>query len=158
MQLVEQGFHTYLETTIKKDQVVACRKLCAKIYGFNVLPTLIKLKKYREHFTEFVASLRLSKNFRDRQMYVTIAKASFKAENEVFKKHFAKNIGNDMCGEKVKVVQIALAKLVMKVPLSYSRSSDKIRDHLLSNTSADVKQFLVKNNQLKFICTEKLTV
>jgi hypothetical protein len=72
-------------------------------------------------------------------MYVTIAKASFKAENEVFKKHFAKNIGNDMCGEKVKVVQIALAKLVMKVPLSYSRSSDKIRDHLLSNTSADVK-------------------
>lgn len=37
-------------------------------------------------------------------MYITIAKSAFKAENEVFKKHFAKNIGNDMCGEKVKVV------------------------------------------------------
>ena len=28
-------------------------------------------------------------------MYIAIAKSAFKAENEVFKKHFAKNIGNE---------------------------------------------------------------
>lgn len=37
-------------------------------------------------------------------MYIKIAKASFKADNEIFKKHFAKSIGLDMCNEKVKVV------------------------------------------------------
>ena len=69
-----------------------------------MVPAVIKLKKYREHFTDFCTELRTSKNFRDRQMFVTIAKAAFKADNEIFKKHFAKSIGQDMCEEKVKVV------------------------------------------------------
>jgi len=72
-------------------------------------------------------------------MYITIAKHSFKVDNEIFKKHFAKSIGNDMCGEKVKVVQICLAKLTMKIPVGYSRSSDKVRDHLLKEGKPDVK-------------------
>lgn len=52
-QLVDQGFHTYLEQTILTDQVVASRKSIANVYGFHVLPALIKQKKYREHFTDF---------------------------------------------------------------------------------------------------------
>ena len=63
-----------------------------------------------------------------------------------------------MCEEKVKVVQIALAKLIIKIPLGYSRSSDKIREHLLQNTSTDVKQFLDPNNQLKYINPDKFTL
>jgi hypothetical protein len=37
-------------------------------------------------------------------MYIKIARASYKADNEIFKKHFAKAIGNDLISEKVKVV------------------------------------------------------
>jgi hypothetical protein len=37
-------------------------------------------------------------------MYIKIARSTFKAENEIFKKHFAKSIGFDMVNEKVKVV------------------------------------------------------
>lgn len=59
--------------------------------------------------------LRASRNFRDRQMYIYIAKASYKVDPEIFKKHFAKAIGQDLISEKVKVVQIALAKLTAKV-------------------------------------------
>lgn len=116
-----------------------------------MLTPLIKLKKHREHFTDFVNSLRMSKYFRDRQMYITIAKNAFKAENEVFKKHFAKSIGADMLDEKVKVVQISIAKMVFKIPQGYSRSVDKVREHLQATTTSDVKQFLDKDNQLKFI-------
>jgi len=63
-------------------------------------------------------------------MYVIIAAASFKADNEIFKKHFAKSMGNEMIEEKVNVVKIALAKLVGKVPRGYSKSADKLYDHL----------------------------
>ena len=48
--------------------------------------------------------LRTSRNFRDRQMYIYVAKASYKADPEIFKKHFAKAIGQDLISEKVKVV------------------------------------------------------
>jgi hypothetical protein len=51
-----------------------------------------------------VDELRTSKNFRGRQVYLKISKATLKADKEVFKKYFAKSIGNDMCNEKVKVV------------------------------------------------------
>lgn len=37
-------------------------------------------------------------------MYLQIGKAVFKTDNEIFKKHFAKAMGNDMLDEKVKVV------------------------------------------------------
>ena len=64
-------------------------------------------------------------------MYLHIAKASYRGEQEVFKKHFAKAIGIDMIDEKVKVVQITMAKLVMKITPGYSRSVDKVKEHLL---------------------------
>jgi len=60
-------------------------------------------------------------------LYLIIAKSTFNTDNEIFKKHFAKAIGNDLIDEKVKVVQILLAKICMKVPESYSKSIDKVR-------------------------------
>lgn len=60
-----------------------------------------------------------------------------------------------MCNEKVKVVLVQLAKLMVKVTPGYSRSCDKVRDLLMQNASNDVKQFLIKQNQAKFIDTTK---
>ena len=68
-------------------------------------------------------------------MYVIIAKACFKADKEIFKKHFAKNMGNDMLEEKVCIVKIMMAKLVAKVPRGYSKSIEKIFEHLANDTS-----------------------
>ena len=59
-------------------------------------------------------------------------------------------MGIDCINEKVKVVQICIAKLINKVPEGYSRSADKLRDWLLE-TPPEVKQFLMKDNPLKFI-------
>ena len=46
--------------------------------GSQVIVPLIKIKSYRKTLTDFIDMLRLSKNFRDRQMYLIIAKASLK--------------------------------------------------------------------------------
>jgi hypothetical protein len=80
--------------------------------------------------TEFIDDLRLSKTFRDRQMYVVIARATYKQDPEVFKKHFAKSMGNDMCEEKVKLVRMVLAKCISKVTRGYSKSADKLFEAL----------------------------
>jgi hypothetical protein len=56
-----------------------------------------------------------------------------------------------MCSEKVKVVQVMLAKLMMLVAPGYSRSCDKVRESLMQNASPDVKQFLMKVNAAQFI-------
>ena len=88
---------------------------------------LIKGKKLRKPLTTFVDNLRLSKNFRDRQLYLLIALATFRSDQEIFKKHFAKSIGTEMLAERVKVVRIMLAKLCNEVPHSYSKSIDKVR-------------------------------
>jgi len=45
---------------------------------------------------------------------------------------------------------------MMKVAPGYSRSCDKVRDHLMQNASADVKQFLVKMNPARYIDPLKL--
>jgi hypothetical protein len=37
-------------------------------------------------------------------MYIVIAEAAFKTDKEIYKKHFAKAIGNEMKDEKVAVV------------------------------------------------------
>ena len=66
-------------------------------------------------------------------MYVVIAKAAYKADNEIFKKHFAKSMGNDMCEEKVALVQMMLAKLVAIVPRGYSKSADKVHESLVKH-------------------------
>ena len=56
-----------------------------------------------------------------------------------------------MYSERIKVVLVQLAKLMMKVSPGYSRSCDKIRDFLMQNSTADVKQFLLKLNPAKYI-------
>ena len=63
-------------------------------------------------------------------MYIIIAKATLKQDKEIFKKHFAKSMGNDMIEEQVNAVKIMMAKLVSKVPRGYSKSTDKIFDML----------------------------
>jgi len=47
-----------------------------------------------------------------------------------------------MLEEKVKVVQIMLAKICKLVEVGYSKSIDKVRSHYLDNASPDVLQFL----------------
>jgi hypothetical protein len=88
--------------------------------------------------TDFIDALRQSKNFRDRQMYLRIGSSAYKKDNDIFKKHFAKSMGNEMLEEKVKVVQISLAKLIFEMPVGFSRSVDKVREYIEKNTSADV--------------------
>ena len=83
----------------------------AKVLGAKIVAPLIKGKKYRGLLTEYTDKLRTSKNFRDRQVYLTIASSCYSIENEIFKKHFAKNIAADFEHEKCKCVKIILAKL-----------------------------------------------
>jgi hypothetical protein len=54
--------------------------------------------------TNFTDELRLSKNFRERQLYIEIALSTYQTDNEIFKKHFAKNIATDLENEKCKCV------------------------------------------------------
>ena len=44
-------------------------------------------------------------------MYLYVAMGAFKGEDEIFKKFFAKAIGNEMLEEKVTVVKVMIAKL-----------------------------------------------
>ena len=59
-------------------------------------------------------------------MYLYVAIAAFKAEDEIFKKFFAKAIGNDMIEEKVPMVKMLIIKLASQIPRGYSKSTDKI--------------------------------
>ena len=117
VDLVDAGFHLGVERLIRQECRIAVRKALAHLYGRHILAPLIKNKKYRESFTHFCTELRTSRNFRDRQNYVQIAGGAFAHDPQIFKKHFAKSIGQDMLAERVEVVQIALAKLVQLVPL-----------------------------------------
>ena len=114
--------------------------------GSKVVAKLIRQKKYRKDLTDYVDSLRQSTNFRDRQMYITIAKAAFETDEEIYKKHFAKAIGNEMCEERVTVVKMHIAKLAEKVPTGYSKSTDKIADHLKAQNNTEVNQFFSQDN------------
>ena len=115
----------------------------AKVLGGQVIALLIKDKRYRKPLTDFVDELRVSPNFRDRQMYLVTAAAALKADKEVFKKHFAKAIGNEMCQEKVTIVKIRMAKLVSKVERGYSKSADKAYEWLkATDKTGEVTQYL----------------
>ena len=92
-ELVEAGFHQYLYESIKSEQVseniIKLNNLCvlnqmvgsrfelSRALGGKVVAKLIRQKKYRKDLTDYVDSLRQSTNFRDRQMYITIAQAAF---------------------------------------------------------------------------------
>lgn len=89
--------------------------------------------------TDFIDDLRMSKTFRDRQMYVIIATSTFEADQETYKKHFAKAMVSDMAEEKVQMVRILIAKLVGLVPRGFSKSADKLYE---------VMKFQCKNGEL----------
>mgnify|MGYP007029214245 CR=1 FL=1 len=57
--------------------MVSSRFEVARVFGKTVVAKLIRQKKYRKDLTDFVDSLRSSKNCRDRQMYLAIAQAAF---------------------------------------------------------------------------------
>jgi len=118
----------------------------AAVFGKQVVAKLIRSKKYRKDLTDFVDELRQSKNFRDRQMYLTVAQATYEVDDEIYKKHFAKAIGNEMCHEKVTVVKCMIAKLINKVPKGYSKSTDKISDHLKAQAISEVNQYFSGDN------------
>ena len=126
-QLLEAGFHEYLFDIIKKEKAVSYKSRAATVLGAKIVAPLIKGKKYRAMLTTFTDELRTSKNFRERQLYVEVAAATYTIDNEIFKKHFAKNMAADLEQEKCRCVQIALARLCEIVPNGYSKSLDKIR-------------------------------
>jgi hypothetical protein len=121
------------------------RKETSKILGTRVIAPLIKNKGHRKKMTDFIDELRTSKTFRDRQMYVIIANATFKADSDIFKKHFAKAMGNEMINEKVAVVRILMAKLIGKVPRGFSKSADKLFEALVKQCkNGELGQFLIQ--------------
>ena len=126
--------------------MVSDRVSASKVFGSHVVAKLIRSKKYRKDLTDFVDELRVSNNFRDRQMYLYIAGASFDEDQEIYKKHFAKAIGNEMTEEKVTLVKMMIAKLVKKVPDGYSKSTDKIGQVLQAQNNSEVNQFLNDEN------------
>jgi hypothetical protein len=136
--LVEHDLHHYLYSMIRKEPYIQFRKDAAIVLGRCVIAPLIKNKKYRKDLTDFTDLLRTSTNFRDRQMYITVAEATFEADCEVYKKHFAKAIGGEMKDEKLTVVQILLAKLCAKVPKGYSKSTDAIAETLTNEGNPEV--------------------
>ena len=78
--LVDANFHKYLYEAIKGESFIAYRVRMATLLGSKVVAPLIRSKKYRQDLTDFIDELRRSKNFRDRQMYLYVAMAAFKAE------------------------------------------------------------------------------
>lgn len=115
--------------------------------GGKVICPLIKNKQYRKDLTDFLDLLRISINFRDRQMYITIAEAAFKSDKEIYKKHFAKSIGNEMAMEKVTLVKMMIAKLCAIVPPGYSKSTDKIGEAIRKESKSEVNQFFCDKNE-----------
>ena len=126
--------------------MIASRFELSKAFGRQVVAKLIRSKKYRKDLTDYVDSLRQSTNFRDRQCYLTIAQAAFEADDEIYKKHFAKAIGNEMVEEKVTVVKMCIAKLAKMVPTGYSKSTDKIEEHFKAQGNSEVNQFFSNEN------------
>jgi hypothetical protein len=127
IQLMDIDFHIYLFDIIKNERAIQYKIRAAEVLGSKIVAPLIKGKKYRGILTTFLDELRTSNNFRNRQIYIYVALSTFKADNEIFKKHFAKNIAADLDKEKCKCVQIVLAKLCNEVKKDYSKSLEKIR-------------------------------
>ena len=138
IQLMDINFHDYLFDIIKNEQAIQYKIRAAKVIGSKIVAPLIKGKKYRALLTTFTDDLRLSKSFRDRQMYLYIAMSTYTSDNDIFKKHFAKNIGNEMDTEICKCVLIMLAKLCNLVTKDYSKSIEKIRTKIFDDNDETI--------------------
>ena len=51
-----------------------------------------------------------------------------------------------MVNEKVTLVKMMIAKLAQTVPTGYSKSTDKIAEHLQAQNNSEVNQFFSKEN------------
>ena len=71
-------------------------------------------------------------------MYVCIAKSTYSTDTEIFKKHFAKNIAQDLENEKCTCVKIMMAKLCNDVKDGYSKSLDKVRQKLIRDNDPTI--------------------
>lgn len=134
---------------IDKEPAIKTRKRACKVFGGKVVAPLIKGKKFRKPLTTYIDALRMSTTFRDRQLYLTIARASYKSDPDIFKKHFAKAIGTDLVTEKVVVVQIMLAKICKEVEVGYSKSVDKVRQVLQLQGNRQINQFFESEIEAK---------
>lgn len=80
-------------------------------------------------------------------MYLIIAQSAFELDPEIYKKHFAKAIGNEMTEEKVHVVKVMIAKLSSQVPTGYSKSTDKIAEIIKAQGAPEINQFLDEESE-----------
>lgn len=146
-QLMDANYHDYLFDIIKNERAINYKLRAAKVIGSKIVSPLIKGKKYRAMLTNFTDELRLSKHFRDRQIYIQIAESTYLSDNEIFKKHFAKNLAQDLEQESCRCVQISLARLCNSVKEGYSKSLDKIRQKLLADDEPTVIQYMPQSSQ-----------
>lgn len=145
--LVDANFHEYLFDIIENERAIKYKIRAGQVLGQKIVAPLIKGKKHRLLLTDFTDKLRTSKMFRDRQIYVHIAIATYKGDNDIFKKHFSKNIAADFESEKCKCVLNTLAMLCSEVPEAYSKSLDKIRTKLLDENDDTVLQYMLSNDK-----------
>lgn len=68
--------------------------------------------------------------------------STFQSDNDIFKKHFAKNLAADLEHEKCTCVKIVLAKLCNLVPKDYSKSLEKIRQKLIDDGDETILQHM----------------
>ena len=69
-QLMDNNYHDYLFDIIKNERAINYKMRAAHVIGSKIVSPLIKGKKYRALLTSFTDELRLSKHFRDRQLYI----------------------------------------------------------------------------------------
>lgn len=69
-QLMDNNYHDYLFDIIKNERAINYKLRAARVIGSKIVSPLIKGKKYRALLTSFTDELRLSKHFRDRQIYI----------------------------------------------------------------------------------------
>jgi hypothetical protein len=76
-----------------------------------------------------------------------IARSTYLSDNEIFKKHFAKNIASEMEFESCSTVKIMLAKLCNEVKDGYSKSLDKVRQKLVKDADPTILQYMPRDVQ-----------
>ena len=103
-QLMDNNYHDYLFDIIKNERAINYKLRAARVIGSKIVSPLIKGKKYRALLTNFTDELRVSRHFRDRQIYIQIAESTYMSDTEIFKKHFAKNLAQDMENEPCRCV------------------------------------------------------
>jgi hypothetical protein len=74
---MEANFNEYIIDIIANERAINYKIRAANIMGAKIVANLIKGKKYRALLTDYTDKLRMSKSFRDRQIYLCIARSTF---------------------------------------------------------------------------------